>query len=103
MAWHRTSRQARGYGADWMKLREQILERDLRLCQSCLRKDRIQPANEVHHVRPRSQCRTQVEADDPSNLVSLCHACHLEADAAAQGRRLIKRCRVALDGTLIDG
>ena len=104
MTWHRTSRQSRGYGAEWQRLRKQILARDCYLCQACLRKDRVQLGNEVHHIRPRSQGRTNDPSiEDPSNLETLCGPCHLQADAVAQGRTLVsKRYRVALDGTLIE-
>lgn len=98
MSWHRTSRQSRGYGAQWQRVRKEVLERDNYLCQACWRKDRPTPGTEVHHRIPKAVGGT----DDPSNCETLCRACHLEADAAAQGRTPVKRCRVALDGTLIE-
>ena len=98
MPWPTTSRHARGYGTAWDKTRARILERDGHLCQSCLRKDRVTVGNEVHHRKPRAQGGS----DDETNLQTLCHDCHVEADAAAAGRTAHRRCRVALDGTLIE-
>ena len=97
--WPRTSRQSRGYGRVWEVLREEILARDFGLCVRCQAKTppRVTPATEVHHRNPRAAGGT----DDPSNLESTCHECHLEADAANQGRKVIKRGRVLLDGTVI--
>lgn len=98
MAWHRTSRHARGYGAAWEKTRKRVLERDLGLCQACMRKGQVRVGNECHHIRPKAQGGT--DADE--NLETLCHDCHEEADAIAAGRTTKKRYRVALDGTIID-
>jgi len=75
----RGSRQARGYGSRWDKLRLTILARDSWLCQQCLRDDRVTPLkvkpydHAVDHIVPKSQGGT----DDPSNLESLCQEpCH---------------------------
>jgi len=99
MTWHRTSRHQRGYGTAWNKLRLQVLKRDAYLCQACLRKDRVRSGNECHHCTPKAKGGE----DDKGNLETLCHSCHLEADAAATGRTFNKPCRIALDGTLLDG
>lgn len=98
MTWHRTSRQQRGYGAFRQRVRKLVLVRDYFLCQACWRKGRPTPGTEVHHRVPKAAGGT----DDMANLETLCHPCHLEADAAALGRKVVKRCRVALDGTLIE-
>ena len=55
MPWPRTSRHQRGYGAAWVKTREQVLLRDSYLCQPCRRKGRLTVGNEVHHILPRSR------------------------------------------------
>ncbi len=68
----RGSRHARGYGREWEKLRERIIERDERLCQECLRNGRTTMGTEVDHVLPKSQGGT----DDPSNLELKCGPCH---------------------------
>lgn len=79
---HRPSRQSRGYGREWDRLRLVILKRDCYLCQGCARKGRVQSGNEVHHRKPKAAGGT----DAMDNLETLCHSCHLEADAAALGR-----------------
>jgi hypothetical protein len=80
----------RGYGHSWTRLRGHILQRDMYLCQQCLRDDRVTPLgikprdHAVDHIKPKTQGGT----DDPSNLQSLCSECH-EAKSlseAAHGR-----------------
>ena len=80
------------------KLRLAVLRRDGYLCQSCKRNGKCRAGNEVHHIVPRARGGT----DDDSNLETLCHACHLQSDAKARGRKVSKPDRVALDGTLIE-
>ena len=92
MAWSRESRHKRGYDYRWVKLRERILKRDLHLCQSCKGAGRVTPATEVHHVKAKAHGGT----DDPGNLVSICHPCHLAATRQQTGRREARR--VGLDG-----
>jgi 5-methylcytosine-specific restriction endonuclease McrA len=74
MTWSRTSRQSRGYGSSWTKLRAEILKRDDYLCQHCL-PARVTSATEVHHVVEKARGGT----DDPANLISTCSTCHREA------------------------
>ena len=55
-------------GAAYERRRQQILKRDGRLCVRCGSGYGVQ----VHHLRKRS-----VDRDDrPTNLVTLCDACH---------------------------
>ena len=74
MAWSKESRQARGYGADWDKLRAQVLARDGHLCQcpDCQGgKVRALPAHEVDHIKPKAWFRSgkaKGNPNDPSNL-----------------------------------
>jgi len=88
---HTTSRQERGYGAKWEKLRLQILARDQYLCQQCDREGRLTGlvtgnprhprAANVDHITPKAQGGT----DDPDNLESLCRTCHNAKTASEQG------------------
>lgn len=79
----RGSRQARGYGGSWDKLRLRILERDNYLCQQCLRDGIVTPLkvkpydHAVDHIVNKAEGGT----DDPANLESLCKAHH---DAKSQ-------------------
>jgi len=64
----------------WRKCRITILANAGGLCQNCLKKGLVEPAVEVHHVKPL----TPDNIDDPritldeSNLIALCAACHDE-------------------------
>jgi 5-methylcytosine-specific restriction protein A len=62
--------------AAWRKCREYVLKRDNYLCQRCLRRGVIEPADAVHH---KEHLQDHLEkALDPENLESLCNACHNE-------------------------
>lgn len=81
---NRGSRQERGYGAAWDKLRRIILKRDCGLCQPCLKLGRTTEAKQVDHIVQKSDGGT----DDESNLQGICIACHRTKTAAeaAHGR-----------------
>ncbi len=53
MAWSKESRQSRGYGAGWQRIRARVLERDKGLCQCCLRAGRTAIGREVDTSYPR--------------------------------------------------
>ncbi len=88
----RGSRQARGYGAAWERLRVSVLKRDCGLCQPCLREGRVSSAVEVDHVVNKAAWRAERGSlegcDAPSNLQAICPACHRAktADEARRGR-----------------
>jgi 5-methylcytosine-specific restriction protein A len=77
-AWDRTSQQRgktttqRGYGWQWQKLRQRIIDRDLGLCQPCKRKDRVTAFHAVDHIVPKAKGGTE----DESNLECICKRCH---------------------------
>jgi len=61
---------------EWERTKTQVLIRDKGLCQWCLVKGIVRPADVVHHIVP-------IKEDwslrfDLMNLVSLCHECHNE-------------------------
>jgi 5-methylcytosine-specific restriction protein A len=97
-SWHheRKSRHERGYGVAWDKLREQVMRRDLRLCQPCLRKDRVTAAHAVDHIKPKAKGGT----DELTNLEAICRPCHLDKTLRDAGRR-VKR-PIGVDGYPID-
>jgi 5-methylcytosine-specific restriction protein A len=82
MTWSPLSRQSRGYGAAWSRVRLRVLARDGHLCRRCALAGRVTVGTEVHHVLPKARGGT----DDMANLEVLCHDCHLAADAEAQGK-----------------
>jgi 5-methylcytosine-specific restriction protein A len=58
----------------WQRCRESILARDNHLCQVCIRKGRLTPANTVHHIEHLQD--NPDRALDESNLISICATCH---------------------------
>lgn len=67
--------------ARWRKLRSAALARNHGLCAECERHDRWTAATDVHHIRPVEEGATPAQKEmlmfSPSNLVALCHACHV--------------------------
>ena len=63
---------------NWYYWRAYALKRDNGICQGskCGK-----PANEVHHILPKSRGGS----DHPDNLISLCTSCHCEVDAWRSG------------------
>lgn len=66
------------HSANWLKTRDYVLRRDMKLCQDCLKAGKIVPAKEVHHIIELSPENIEdVEISlNPENLVSLCFDCH---------------------------
>lgn len=92
------SRHERGYGSAWVKLRRNILDRDMHLCQPCLAKGRPTPAPMVDHIVAKADGGT----DDPSNLRAICSACHAAKTTAeghaAAGHTVRERRTIGPDG-----
>ena len=57
--WLTGSRQSRGYGADWQRVRKIVLERDGHLCQCkhCKTEGRTSIATEVDHIVSRANAK----------------------------------------------
>ena len=68
------SSTARGYGAEWRRLRAAVLARDNHLCQcsDCRERGRIRVAHHVDHIIPKAHGGT----DDPANLQAINRDCH---------------------------
>jgi 5-methylcytosine-specific restriction protein A len=64
----RGSASARGYDAEWRRLRLEVLERDGWVCQWCGRE-----ANCADHVVPKAHGGARL---DPANLVASCTPCN---------------------------
>jgi len=69
-AQRRATRQQRGYGAGWQRLRRLILRRDGHRCQRCGRA--VGSDGHVDHITPKRLGGLDV----PGNLQTLCHGCH---------------------------
>lgn len=59
---------------DWQELRLEALQRDNYLCQECLKRGIITPANTVHHIKPLRVDKSR--ALQLSNLETVCAGCH---------------------------
>lgn len=98
---HTESRQQRGYGAEWQRIREAILERDMMLCQVCLDLGLLVPATEVDHIVPKHKGGN----DTLTNLQAICSPCHktktTREAAEAQGRAVKDRPRFDHDGRVV--
>ena len=70
------SRQARGYGADWERLRDWFLRQPENvLCRACEAVGRTTLATDVDHVVAFERV-DDAKRLDPSNLQALCRRCH---------------------------
>lgn len=61
----------------WKSTRAAILRRDGYRCRECARYGRAREANVVHHIKHADEFPEL--AYTPTNLISLCEACHNKA------------------------
>lgn len=106
MVWSSESRQSRGYGAAWEKIRAQVVKRDKGLCQCCLRAGRVAVGREVDHKVCKAKAArlgwSQARMDDPANLELLCPPCHRAKTAAENGRVYQPKVEYGVDGWPLD-
>lgn len=69
------------YGKGWDSIRNFIRERDHFTCQVCGRAESGMN-HHVHHKIPFKHFTNAALANQPDNLITLCHACHQKAEAA---------------------
>ena len=80
----------------WLRLRRVILT-ERPLCQRCDMLGRLSAAVEVHHITPIEDGANDADkrrlAFSPSNLMALCHPCHVEVhtEMGRSGREMSKR------------
>lgn len=104
MAWHKSTRQERGYGRAWDITRLRILARDQYLCQCrhCKAEGRTALASEVDHVMSKAECKrrgwTVEQIDADSNLAAINHDCHKRKTIEDQGGTMRERVEIGLDG-----
>lgn len=67
------------YGADWQALTKVIRKRDNHRCTHCHTPETDQ-AWHVHHIVPFRNFDDPLDANQPSNLTTLCPRCHLLAE-----------------------
>lgn len=105
MGWSNSSRQQRGYGAAWDRLRKQILERDNYLCQ-CDQCEggvkRVTSASEVDHKVSKAKAKqlgwTTDQIDSTDNLRAINSECHKRKTIEDQGKQYKVRRVTGLDG-----
>ena len=74
-------RNPEDYDRPWRRCRDAFAAKHP-LCCRCLQGGRVTPMREVHHIRSvRSAPELRL---DWSNLMSLCHACHMQIEADAR-------------------
>ena len=86
MAWPTTSPASRGYGAAWVKIRAQVMRRDMGLCQcdKCQGgKARVMVATDCDHIISKANGGS----DDMSNLRALSRECHQRVTLEQQGMK----------------
>ena len=71
------------YGPDWSNLRETILQRDKNTCQICGKSGDIDPLH-VHHKEPLRSFPSFIEANQISNLITVCLRCHKRAESVVR-------------------
>ena len=71
------------YGPDWKQLRQKVITRDQHTCAVCRH---VFPASSlhVHHKTPLRIYTSLDEANQLSNLISLCPRCHQRAEAVVR-------------------
>ncbi|MBN2830101.1 MAG: DEAD/DEAH box helicase [Candidatus Cloacimonetes bacterium] len=67
------------YGPGWTNLKKIIRERDKHTCQACQVEEKDK-AFDVHHIKPFRTFPNRLQANAPENLITLCPACHREAE-----------------------
>jgi DEAD/DEAH box helicase domain-containing protein len=73
------------YGTEWDRIREKVLRRDGNRCQACGSSESYQ-ALHVHHITPFRSFSNQETANQLQNLITLCPACHRQAESSVRIR-----------------
>ncbi|KAK1548207.1 hypothetical protein Q3G72_022282 [Acer saccharum] len=106
MPWSNESRQSRGYGAEWEKIRKLAIKRAKGMCEECARQGRVAMGKDVDHKVPKAQAEklgwTQARIDGLANLQYLCRPCHEEKTSKENGRAYRPKVQIGLDGWPIE-
>jgi DEAD/DEAH box helicase domain-containing protein len=76
---------ANDYGPNWEQIRKKILQRDGSRCQVCGVSGTKQPLH-VHHIQPFRSFPDKETANQLQNLITLCPACHRQAENSVRIR-----------------
>lgn len=75
---------SRGYNHKWNKTRQRYIDNHP-LCENCKLVGGIREADEVHHIVPISEGGA---THDDSNLIALCHFCHMHEHKRMNGQSI---------------
>lgn len=107
MAWSKLSRQERGYGSDWDRLRKIILARDFGICQPCKKQGRIHAGTHVDHIVSKANAEnmrwSKAQMDAESNLQCINKDCHRIKTEEEQGKKLRPVVIIGSDGWPVKG
>jgi len=91
MPWGPKTRQERGYGAAWEKLRKKVIERDKGLCQPCLKQGRVTRFQAVDHITSRARAKqlgwSKERTESEANCQCICDPCHAVKTEEEQGKK----------------
>lgn len=106
MVWGTTSRQARGYGTAWTKVRKVVMERDKGLCQPSLKKGLIVRATEVDHIVSKAKAKrmgwSDARIDHPDNLQAISSEEHKRKTKEEVGATYKPKLQIGPDGWPIE-
>lgn len=84
------------YGPNWEEQRRRARQRDGYRCRQCGAAETAGRPHAVHHLRPfrdfayrRGENTNYIQANALENLITLCPACHRQAEAARQLRSTV--------------
>ena len=79
----RGNRHQRGYGNEWDKIRQYVLQMNLGMCSGCLDNGQYTKATQIDHIIPKAKGGS----DDIDNLQPLCEPCHKLKTARDKGHK----------------
>ena len=108
MTWSKLSRQERGYGAAWDRVRKVVLARDAGQCQVCRKAGRLGViSNIVDHIISKANAKragwSETRTEHPDNLQVICEPCHLVKSENEQGKKKQPAISFGDDGWPIQG
>jgi 5-methylcytosine-specific restriction endonuclease McrA len=76
-------------GTGWYRLAASIRKRDGYICRRC-RRTQVENGKslDVDHIKPWRSFENKADANDPSNLASLCRRCHCHKTTSIEAKWL---------------
>lgn len=83
----------RYYGPNWISNRRKARQRDNDTCQNCgITKEQHGKELDVHHITRFGDFSNPIEANNLSNLITLCHPCHMQIEWDTNRKVVAKDC-----------